>query len=131
MVCRDDRDRVLLTRVASPGDPDNGKWTMPGGDMEWGETPEQTARRELAEESGLTADVGRPIGVFSRWVGEHESTSGQRAHMLGIIYLAHGISGEIRPEFEGTTDAAAWFLLAEARSVPHVPLVDFVLDLID
>lgn len=35
--------------------------------MEWGESPSETALRELAEETGLTAKVGSVAGVFSRW----------------------------------------------------------------
>jgi hypothetical protein len=42
VVCRDETGRVLLTRFVSPAHPDSGKWTMPGGGMKWGESPEQT-----------------------------------------------------------------------------------------
>ena len=131
VVCRDNRGRLLLVRVAGPDDPDRGKWTLPGGGMDWGESPEQTARRELTEETGLTARIGRPLGVFSRWVDDHESTSGRRGHVVGIIYPGHDLSGETRPESGGSTDGVAWYSLDEAQSVPHVPLVDFALDLID
>ncbi len=98
--------------------------------MEWGETPERTALRELTEETGLTARIGPPLGVLSCWFHEHESSSGEPAHIVGIICSAYELRGELRPEFAGTTDAVAWFSLDEARFVPHVPLVDFTLDLI-
>lgn len=45
---------VLLLRGGDPGRPDAGTWWFtPGGGLEEGETPEQAARRELAEETGL------------------------------------------------------------------------------
>lgn len=41
---------------------DNGKWTVPGGHAEPGESPLQTAMRELKEEAGLDAPSMEPIG---------------------------------------------------------------------
>lgn len=43
--------QVLLVRRANP--PGAGKWSLPGGKQELGETAQQTARRELREETGL------------------------------------------------------------------------------
>ena len=39
VVCRDQSGRLLLTRFGLDGHPDTGKWTLPGGGMEWGESP--------------------------------------------------------------------------------------------
>ena len=131
MVCRDETGGVLLTRFVSPGHPDNGKWTMPGGGMEWGESPEQTAHRELAEETGLAASLGPVLGVFSRWYTAEEAARGEAGHLVGIVYAATDVNGRLRTEFDaGTTDDARWFAPDDARSVSHVELVDFVLDLI-
>lgn len=43
--------QVLLVRRKNP--PGAGKWSLPGGKQEYGETVQQTARRELREETGL------------------------------------------------------------------------------
>ena len=47
VVCRDEPDRLLLTRFVSPGHPDSGMWTLPGGGLDWGESAEaaQPAKR--------------------------------------------------------------------------------------
>jgi 8-oxo-dGTP diphosphatase len=50
VVIRD--DQVLLCRRGKP--PNLGSWTLPGGAQEVGESCEAAARRELAEETGLT-----------------------------------------------------------------------------
>lgn len=128
VVCRDSAGRILLTRFYSPTHRDSGRWTMPGGGMEWGETAEQTALRELEEETGLTAHLGAVLGVFSRWFSADEAATGEPGHAIGLVYEATVTGGELRTWFEdGTTDEAAWFSLEEVRSLPLVELVDFVL----
>lgn len=105
---------------------------MPGGGMEWGESPVDTATRELDEETGLRATMKRVVGVFSLWLEAAEAHRGAPGHVLGIVYEAAEVHGELRTSFDraDTTDAAAWFSLAEIRDLPRVPLVDFVLDLL-
>ncbi len=58
-----DADRILLTRRAIH--PAHGKWTFPGGYVDWGEPVESAAIRETYEETGLTVDLGGLIGVYS------------------------------------------------------------------
>ncbi len=98
--------------------------------MEWGESPEQTAHRELAEESGLTATLGGICGVFSRWYDADSAYSGTDGHVIGVIFEGFRPEGELRVEAEGsTTTDVAWFTLAEARDLPLVELAAFALDL--
>jgi 8-oxo-dGTP diphosphatase len=130
-VCRDEAQRLLLTRFVTPGHPDSGMWTMPGGGIDWGESAEAAAHRELAEETGLTATLGPVVGVFSRWFTREESAGGEAGHVIGIVFDAVAVSGELRTTFEaGTTDAVRWFDLEEVTTLPHVELVDFVVDLL-
>jgi len=135
VLCRDDDGRVLLTRFVQEGAADSGKWTMPGGGMEWGEDPADTAVRELHEETGLTVDLGAVVGVFSRWFEAHESIRGEPGHVLGVVFEGANPRGELRTTFDhveaDTTDAAAWFSLEEARALPQVGLVTFCLGLCD
>jgi ADP-ribose pyrophosphatase YjhB (NUDIX family) len=133
VLCRDGDGHVLLTRFFLAGHPDSGKWTMPGGAMEWGEDPRETASRELTEETGLEATIGGVIGVFSRWYVPDEAVSGKAGHVVGIVYEATDARGELRTDFAGdasdSTDAAGWFTLDEARRLPRVGLVNYCLTL--
>ncbi len=56
------RDAVCLVRRDRP--PMAGLWSFPGGALEPGESPGQAARRELAEETGLTVGQLLPLGDF-------------------------------------------------------------------
>ncbi|MEA2312816.1 MAG: hypothetical protein QOE28_2784 [Solirubrobacteraceae bacterium] len=55
--------KVVLMRRAT--EPSRGRWTMPGGFVDLGETVEAAARREIAEELGIEVELGELIGVYS------------------------------------------------------------------
>ena len=73
---------------------------MPGGVMEWGESPEATAVRELEEETGLKATIGPVLGVLSQWITEPESVRGGTGHHLGIVYEGSDLVGQTRTSFD-------------------------------
>ena len=70
------RDDLLLVQRNRP--PSEGLWTLPGGRLEPGETPEQCAIREVREELGLAVYALRPLLVLRHGpipeVGIHEET---------------------------------------------------------
>jgi ADP-ribose pyrophosphatase YjhB (NUDIX family) len=59
-IVTDDEDYVLLHRRR-----DSGRWALPGGVMDIGETIAQCAEREVKEETGLTVEAYRLVGVYS------------------------------------------------------------------
>jgi len=58
------RGRVLLVRRGKP--PAEGRWSLPGGLVDLGETSVEAARREVAEECGIKVRVVGLAGVFDR-----------------------------------------------------------------
>ncbi|MBB5236205.1 ADP-ribose pyrophosphatase YjhB (NUDIX family) [Deinococcus budaensis] len=81
-------DEVLLVRRG-----DNGRWDVPGGGAQAGETPGQAARRELREETGLTVGILRPLGVFPH---RHTYPDGNIVDWETHVYAADFAGGEAR-----------------------------------
>ena len=58
-------DKILLVKRAF--DPGKGEWSLPGGFIELGETPEEAAKRELKEETNLDGEAIKLIGSCSHF----------------------------------------------------------------
>lgn len=63
-VVRDTTGRYLLVLRSAP--PESGRWTLPGGKVEPGETLREALVREVGEETGLGVRVGSEVGVLER-----------------------------------------------------------------
>ncbi len=86
-----DGDEIVLVRQTRPGAA-SGTLEVPGGTVEPGETPEQTAVRELAEECSLGATTWRRIGGF--WVVPAYSTEYAHVFEATTLWPAEGVPDE-------------------------------------
>lgn len=86
---------VVLVRRGS--EPFEGQWALPGGFVEVGETVEQAAVRETAEETGLAVEISRLVGVYS------EPDRDPRGPNVSVAFLARVLSGQL----EAASDASA------------------------
>ena len=92
---------VLLTRRA-----DNGQWCLPGGHLDFGETVEQCAVREVYEETGLLVQIERLVGVYSHPIPPGQGVPVPR-HYVILGFLCRAAGGELRLSDE--TSEARYF----------------------
>ena len=118
------RDRhVLLIRVA-PGNLSAGCWTLPGGGLDFGESPEDGMHRELREETGLTGAIGGLIGINSIVFKHAKKPSVQG---IRIVYRVD-CDGEPVTETNGSTDLARWIAVDDLGVTELVDLVGWALE---
>ncbi len=123
-VVRDDEGRLLLARAA-PYLTLRGRWFLPGGGVQHGESPADSLRREIEEEAGLMVKVGELLDALSDVRTVPDGTS---LHTVRLIYQVDSWEGTLRPEAEGTTDAVGWFTLEEVRTMPLARYVELVVE---
>jgi ADP-ribose pyrophosphatase YjhB (NUDIX family) len=107
---------LLLARRAI--EPYFGYWDIPGGFIESGEGPAETAIREVKEETGLEVRLTRVFGFYLDHYGLDER------EILNIYFQAEVIGGEPRPGDDASE--VAWFMsaaLPERIAFRHAPQV--------
>jgi len=120
-----EQGRVALVRRGHP--PLEGKWSIPGGVLEVGETLRKAVVREAQEETGLTIEPGELLGVFERVLPDEQGRF--RYHYVLIDFLCHRVSGELLAGDDA--DEVGWFRQSEltrlqlARETEEVILKGF------
>ena len=128
-------DELLLAHIA----PHIGiaGWTLPGGGVDHGENPRDAVRREIHEETGLHATVGRIVDVYStHFTGARPDGRVEDYHGIGLIFDAELLpeSRDVEPrvlDVGGSTDHAAWVPVGEARELQLSGVARHALTLLD
>lgn len=104
-------DLVLMSRPPSPkvllirrrDDPFAGQWALPGGFIEMHETLEESARRELMEETGLSTGKLIPVGTYG------DPGRDPRGRTISVAYLAIVDPSKLAARAGDDAADAGWF----------------------
>ena len=105
-VIRDNDGRIVLIRRQN--DPFRGGYALPGGFVDIGETVEAACRREVLEETGLSVDTLKLVGVYS------DPRRDPRGHSVSVAFTTF-LPGTARPLAGSDASAAMW--VADWRSL--------------
>lgn len=113
VVCEEHGGDVM---VAVCGRLKTGLWALPKGTPDSGETLEETALREVREETGLSVEIAAPLGHIEYWF----TRDSERIHKQVYFYLMRPCGGTFDdhdPEF----DVVRWVSAVEARDTLTYP----------
>jgi len=113
-VVTDPDGRILLIRRR-----DNDLWALPGGGMDLGESIEETARREVREETGLDVDVTDLIGIYTNPHHVMAYDDGEVRQQFSLCYTTRVLGGELAIDDESTD--IRWVAPAELADLPMHP----------
>ncbi|MCO5195296.1 MAG: NUDIX domain-containing protein [Anaerolineae bacterium] len=103
IILRDEAGRILLQlRV------DNGLWGLTGGILEIGESWEQCARRELAEETGLVAGPLQLVGIYTDPRYDSVYPNGDAVQQFTVCFMAQAAGGVMQAD-SAESHALRWF----------------------
>ncbi|MFS0821890.1 NUDIX hydrolase [Bacillus sp. 1P02SD] len=92
-------DKILLQHRS-----DTLEWGLPGGAMEPGESLEETAKRELFEETGLVAEKYKHIDTLSGKEFYFKYPNGDEVYNVIVLFAASEISGDLQANDDESLD---------------------------
>ncbi len=124
----DEQNRLLLEHRK-----DNHQWGLIGGIMEIGESLEETARREVLEETGLELDELEWFGVFSGQDLIYECPNGDVVVNVVAVYTARRFRGEMKADKDEAYEVRFFDLreLPKELSPPDRPIIEQYLHNLD
>lgn len=102
---------IALIRTAA-----EGRWQLPKGIIDPGETPEQAALREVREEAGIVCELIEPIEVIEYWFYAAYDGTRKRYHKQVHFFLMQYLSGDVADHDDEVVEAK-WLQINEAADL--------------
>lgn len=97
-----------------------GTWQFPGGHLEYGESIQACARRELFEETGLSIDTCR-LGPYTNDIFKEE-----KKHYITLFVIADQTTGDAKVKEPHKCECWAWFQWSEMPTPHFLPIVNLL-----
>jgi len=119
---RDGEGRILLQRRS-----DNGRWNLPAGAVDPGESLADAVVREVREETGLAVRPVRVAGVFGGRDGfRHRYPNGDEVEFTAIVFECEAVGGTLQAEDDETAELG-WFHLHDRPALStEYPLAEML-----
>ena len=120
LVLSPDKKQILMARESV-----DGKWTLPGGWADIGDTPSEAVVKEVQEETGITAKPVALLAVFDKRMHPHPP---QPFYIYKLVILCEPVSGALKSGFDMT--GAAYFDIDNLPELSEDRIVKNQIDLV-
>jgi 8-oxo-dGTP pyrophosphatase MutT (NUDIX family) len=111
---RDEHGRILLVQHVE------GRWQLPGGAVDPGESPDDAVCRECLEEAGIVVEPVALLGAFGGPEYQVRYSNGDEAGYVVTVFELRHVDGEPAPS-DDETQAVGWFYPAEIETLEIAP----------
>ncbi|MHA1311280.1 MAG: NUDIX hydrolase [Candidatus Helarchaeota archaeon] len=119
IILRNNSEVLIIQRASEP---DKGKWSIPGGLVEYNEKPEYAAKREALEETNLDVEIGSLIDVVNKIILDENKKI--KYHFIILDYLANSYKGTAR-----ASDDAKQLIWCKFEDLPSYSYPDTIVEL--
>ena len=108
----DNKGRLFLSKRGKEARNESGKWEFPGGGVEFGDTLEETLKREIEEEYGVEISVGKLLDVCDHIIPE------EHQHWVSPAFVCKITKGKPKILEPHKCDKIGWFTVEEIHKIP-------------
>lgn len=115
-ICHDGAGRIFMAKRSKNARDEQGTWDVGGGGLDWGISAEENAKKEIAEEYGVTAHDVTFLGYRDVF---RKLPDGTKTHWLALDFIARINREHVRINEPEKFDDAGWFTLDDLPAPLH------------
>ncbi|MDR1025768.1 MAG: NUDIX domain-containing protein [Lactobacillus sp.] len=125
-------NKLLMVRKSKNEHPNPLKWDLPGGRMEWGEGIDESLSRELYEEAGIEATLGKPYYMREWFVTRTQEDGSPLEMQIVAVYRACSTSNDAITNKKATEEeqieVVEWVSIDEILNLDLMPALSGVIE---